>query len=191
MAWKVSDTIDIDTLANLLRDPSFDDFWPSYENYVTQEERDAFRAAQSEGYSEEEAEDAANRAGAEASDRVRRAWVEAVVSVAQDLFQNYGLTLIPKDDSRGVPEFRRSLPHHFKVMPETSWNDAAEKILETINGVGLFEFRSLRDFLDSGPYTAREAVLSHLHYIRRYPDVYGGPSVISMFYDIIADDLRG
>ena len=56
-----------------------------------------------------------------------------------------------------------------------------EKIRETINGVGDFHFSSLREFLDSGPYTARQAVLGHLRSIRSYPAVYGGSGAHQMY----------
>lgn len=46
---------------------------------------------------------------------------------------------------------------------------------------GDFHFDSLREFLASGPYTARQAVLSHLGYLKRHPHVYGGPSPRQMY----------
>lgn len=71
--------------------------------------------------------------------------------------------------------------YDFKIVPSNSWDDAANKIRETINGVGTFHFNNLREFLSSGPYTARQAVLSHLGYIKRYPDVYGGSGARQLY----------
>lgn len=62
------------------------------------------------------------------------------------------------------------------VEPKVSWEDSAKQIVKVINGIGYFHFNSLREFLDSGPYTAREAVEGHLHHMARYGEVYGGPS---------------
>jgi hypothetical protein len=45
--------------------------------------------------------------------------------------------------------------------------------MEIVNGVGYFHFDNLKDFLDSGPYTPREAVLSHLHWLKDRAEVYG------------------
>lgn len=58
------------------------------------------------------------------------------------------------------------------------WEDAADKIRETINGVGYFTFYSLREFLESGPYTARQAALSHLHCVLPPPDRDGATAVL-------------
>jgi hypothetical protein len=35
--------------------------------------------------------------------------------------------------------------------------------------------------LSSGPYTAKQAVLSHLGYIKRYPDVYGSTGARQLY----------
>jgi hypothetical protein len=64
--------------------------------------------------------------------------------------------------------------------PAETWRDAAQAIMETINGVGPFRFRSLGEFLKSGPYSPCEAVMEHLHWIKRYPDVYGSHSARSI-----------
>jgi len=63
------------------------------------------------------------------------------------------------------------------VRPKVRWKYSAKCVMETINGVGLFHFNNLPEFLDSGPYTERAAVLTHLHWLKRYPDVYGSGSI--------------
>jgi hypothetical protein len=67
-----------------------------------------------------------------------------------------------------------------KVKPKEDWKKSASEILETVNGVGYFHFVNLNEFLNSGPYTPRAATLLHLHYIKRYPDVYGSNSIRSL-----------
>jgi hypothetical protein len=62
------------------------------------------------------------------------------------------------------------------ISPRTSWNKSADKIRALINGVGMFYFASLGEFLRSGPYTAKEAVIGHIGLIKRYSDVYGETS---------------
>ena len=109
----------------------------------------------------------------EARDEVFRKYHDALNNVADNLFEQHGLTLVPVGKER--------TPYEFRIVPKKSWADAAEQIRETINGVGMFHFNSLKEFLDSGPYTARQAVLQHLHYIKRHPDVYGERSARDQF----------
>lgn len=103
-------------------------------------------------------------------------WHRAVLSAAKALFREHDLDLVPRTG-------RGRLPYEFKVrpLPGKSWEDAADKIRKTINGVGDFYYGSLREYLKSGPYTAREAVLSDLHWIESYPDVYGTKSAKRMY----------
>ena len=42
-----------------------------------------------------------------------------------------------------------------------------------VNGVDYFHFGTLKEFLDSGPYSGREAVLNHIGYIPQWAEVYG------------------
>jgi hypothetical protein len=76
------------------------------------------------------------------------------------------------------PHMDRS--YEYEVNPKTTWEAAADAVRHTINGVGYFHFNTLEEFMDSGPYTAREATLSHLHWLKRWPDVYGEESVSRM-----------
>jgi hypothetical protein len=122
-----------------------------------------------------EGEEAQLEAEREAQDEVYAQWYDAVESTASKLFEEHGLELQPaagKNDKR---------PYELKIVPQKSWNDAADKVRETINGVGMFHFNNLREFLDSGPYTAREAVLGHLGAIKDYPAVYGGTGARQLY----------
>jgi hypothetical protein len=102
------------------------------------------------------------------SDHFRK-YHDAVLSVAEELFGTHGLLLIGKLRN-GKPVDR---PWEFRVQPKVSWDDAADHIRMTINGVGLFEFATLREFLVSGPYTGRRAVLNHLGWLWSWYEVYG------------------
>ena len=100
----------------------------------------------------------------------------ALESVGERLFGEHGLTLVEIRGGRGKKSYTRG----WKVVPTESWSKAAASIVNTINGVGQFEFNSLREFLESGPYTERQAVLSHLGWIRDWPRVYGSGTAESM-----------
>ena len=55
-------------------------------------------------------------------------------------------------------------------------NKAVKAILEIIEGEGIWGFSSVKEFLESGPYTPEEGVRSHLHYLlnaKLISDIYG------------------
>lgn len=97
-------------------------------------------------------------------------YTNALESVFEELLEHHGLTL-QKHKGEWL----------FRVVPKKDWKDAATEIAKTVNGVGFFYFRSIRDFLDSGPYTPRAAVLTHLHWVKHWPDVYEGTKASTMF----------
>jgi hypothetical protein len=113
----------------------------------------------------------------EAQQNLYNSWHDGVMYVAEKLFGEHGLILVPT--GRGAKKDR---PYFYKVMPEKSWQHAAGKIVNTINGVGMFRFDSVRDFVYvTSSKNVREAVLSHLRSIRDWPDVYGGRSASLLF----------
>ena len=158
---KTSTKIDVDRLVKMLGLPEWDDIDERNADYYHQAARGA------------EDEDAA---ADEVRDELFGKWYDAVTGVAERLFGEHGLELDPIGKGSKAPR-----PYYFKVVPKTNWNAAADKIRETINGVGYFHFNNLREFLDSGPYTATQAVLGHLGSISDYPSVYGGSSARSMY----------
>jgi len=174
MAAKASDKIDADELAKMFDLPTYDDLHEHNLDYIWETGNYAYKEALDDDASEEEAEAARDKAEQEADQELFENWHGALMSAADYLFEEHGLTLVPMRSGEDYP-------FEFRVAPETSWEDAAHKIVETINGVGYFHFDSLRDFLDSGPYTPRAATLEHLHYINRFPEVYGGHSARSIF----------
>jgi hypothetical protein len=161
---KTSDKITIDQLAKMFELPDWDRIDEMNQQHYWEMSRGA------------EGEEAQMEAEREAQDDVYGQWYDAVESVASKLFEEHGLELSPT--GKQGTEKRR---YDFKIVPSTSWDDAANKIRETINGVGDFHFNDLKEFLRSGPYSARQAVLSHLGYIRRYPAVYGGLGARQMY----------
>lgn len=94
----------------------------------------------------------------------------ALISCAEKLMADHGLVLKRQGESL-----------EWVVEPKTSWSDAANEIRKTVNGVGYFYFSSLDEFLDSGPYTPRSLVLTHLHWLKRHPEVYEGITMRRIF----------
>lgn len=168
-----TDKISMEQLAKDFGLPSWERLEELNEDYTGE----AFVAAQKEaladGQSEEDAEEAGMDAEQVVRDELFGKWHDGVISAVGDLFAEHGLELTSA--SKG------EYPFEYRVTPTTSWEDAALKIMTTINGVGQFEFNNLREFLDSGPYTPRQAVLSHLHWIKDWPEVYGERSARDRF----------
>lgn len=164
---QLSGKISIEQLAKMFGLPDWDRIDEMNQDYYWQ---------QAHGAGDEEAQLTAEQ---EAQGEVWAKWYDAVESAASKLFEEHGLELhgIVKGRDKG----RDRRPYEFKIVPTTSWNDAADKIRETVNGYGAFHFNNLREFLDSGPYTARQAVLEHLHWIKQYPAVYGSTSAQQMY----------
>jgi hypothetical protein len=162
----VKDTIDIDQLAVLFGLPSWDSVDEMNQQHYWEQNRGIT--------DEEEREEAEQRT----RDEVYAKWYDAVERTASDLFGEHGLELQPAGDwwpSARAKTRAEERPHLMKVVPSSSWEDAAEKLRETITGEGTFGFEDLREFLRSGSYTARQTVLTHLSWIRRHPAVFGGP----------------
>jgi hypothetical protein len=113
------------------------------------------------------------------------AWHHAVENTVKPLFNKHGLNLVPVS----VCGTDRT-PYEYHVMPIKDWADVCLNLIETINGVGYFHFNNLTEFLNSGPCTAKEAALSHLHWICRYPEVYGDESSIRTYKRSIDSYIR-
>jgi hypothetical protein len=168
----ISDIVTVDDLAGQFGAEHID----SFDERVSMNSETygyVYREALARGMTEEEAEEAARRAEDEEREEAVGRYADAITSVADRLYGEHGLELVPRNPRGGRA-------WEFKVVPRISWEDAANHIRETINGVGQFYFESLRDFLESGPWTARQAVLSHLHWIADWPRVYGSGTASSM-----------
>ena len=134
----------------------------------TWEQRDD-RIFESYGWDADASEEENLATEEESRDEAFRAYHDAVMSVTEEAFAEHGLML------EGVPFGRSPVAHpwYFRILPKHDWKDAASHIRETIDGFGLFVFGSLRNFLASGPYTPREAVLNHIGWIPDWYRVYG------------------
>lgn len=175
---KYSDTTDLDKLAKLFGIPTSDEL--SEMNDFSEAYSAGRREALADGATEDEADEKGLEYEQAEQDELYSRWSDGVTHVADELFGRHGLELSPKH-----PDKKSGRSFEYKIFPSKSWNDAANKIRETVNGVGDFHFNTLKEFLDSGPYTAREAVLSHLGYISDWPNVYGNSSPSRMYSDYV------
>ena len=127
---------------------------------------------------EEEIEEGGFEAERAAQDDVYRQWHGAVLYAAGYLFEAHGLELEPIA-VKGAPA--NALAYEFRIIPAKSWQDAADKIRETINGVGMFYFANVAEFISTTYGTARRTVLAHLYAIKDYPAVYGSASAMALY----------
>lgn len=120
----------------------------------------------------DEFEKVREEAGMAQSDEDYRRWKRAIEAALDYLFERHGLEMREETTEEGSVVI---------LEPAKSWGDAAKAVIETISGVGYFSFANVREFLESGPYTTKQAVLAHLDSISRYPEVYGDRSLRSVY----------
>lgn len=161
---KYSDKTNIDSLAKMFDIPDFTDLEDRNMDYFWEQ----CKHAGDDADDDEQREAAILKCEEEVRAEYFVTYHNALTAAADEAFDKADLILVPKGNHK--------YPFEFTVKPSKSWADSAAKILDIINGVGEFEFANLKEFLSSGPYTAREAVLAHIGYVRRYHDVYGDTS---------------
>lgn len=158
-------------------------------HYSDEARKYAYEQAIEDELDEEDAEEKGMDAEVEAQAEIANAYVDSAVSTIEDqLSEHFALNLIEvtKKDKKGKPTEER----RWQIKPLRTWKESLKLIVETINGVGYFHFNSVREFLDSGPYTEREGCLTHLHYLAQHGDVYGGQSLERQFERSLASALR-
>jgi hypothetical protein len=144
----------------------------------------AYKQATKDGEDEDKAEEARQEAEMEASDEISTAYIDAAIeTIENQLTEHFALDLT---EVKG----RKNEGMRFKIAPLRTWRESLGQIVETINGVGYYRFDSIREFLNSGPYTEREGVLTHLHYLSDYGRVYGDKSLQREFEDNLSHKLR-
>jgi hypothetical protein len=170
------EVFELHELAKLFNLPDINDFEFDGEAW-SQGYKEAIR----EGKSEDEAEEQARKWEESEQDEAFRHWKGAVEHVAEQLFEQHGMVLV--EEQKQIPKAKGGGSYTlYRVAPEKSWDDAMAKILDTIHGVGMFEFASLKEFRESGPYrSSKEAVLKHLHWMKDRPEVYGTTRPQAMF----------
>lgn len=153
-----SDKVNLDQLVYVFDLPTWDDIEELNRDYISE--------VAGNDYEDEDEQMAAQE---RVEEELYSQWHGAVIHAAERLFVEEGLELTPVGHHK--------YPYEYRIIPERSWNDALSKIVETINGVGMFRFSSVREFMESIPTrSARQAVLSHWHVAADSPEVYGGHS---------------
>lgn len=160
--------LDVDRLADLLGLSKWDDIYELNLDYIAEAGCDGRAEATKEGASEDDADNAASEAEERAADEIYTNWNRGVMAAADTLFDRHGLELVPV-----VRKGETGLPYRYRVKPKESWKDAAEHLRQTINGVGMFHYDSVKEFVHCASETVRGTVLTHLHWIKRHPHVYG------------------
>ena len=158
-----------------------DDVWEQViDNDYSYAEEEAVKALP-EDATEEQKEEA--RTGArdkcvnEECAEADRKYRDAIRIVAENLFAEHDLCLT-EVEKEGEESYFTVSP---KVKGYNGWYRAAQHIITTINGVGMFGFSSPRELKDSGPYESMpDAVMQHIHWIADYPEVYEGTKARSL-----------
>ena len=177
----VSDTFTFDRLCSAFgMEAGMEDYENLYErniDYFFSIQDEAEKEARRDGKDPAEAEEIGAEAAAEANDRMYGGYEAAAVGAIEKMAEEFfDLNVI---EIKATPK----TPTTYKVKPIKSWKQSGEKIVEAINGVGYFYFQNFKDLMRSGPYTEREAVLSHLHYLADVGSIYGAVSLQRKFDD--------
>lgn len=164
-------TITIDRMANLIsrKDKevlSVDDYMERLHENCSSVYAEVMRECLNEGMTEEEAETRATAAEEKENEHYARQYLNALESACEKMLEDHGLVMHELKTRPGV----------FKLRPVTTWKAAAARLVETINGVGMFYFGSVQEFADSMPDTVRGTVLQHLNWMCYRPEVYGDTS---------------
>ncbi len=121
------------------------------------------REAIDEGCSDEEAEEKAMAAeDAELAELVRK-YESDLVSIFENEAANLKLEISALKTKPGV----------YAITPKDSWAKSAQAVRSIVHGIAGWWFPSFREFLDSGPYTPRQAVDAHLGYLGEQWKLYG------------------
>jgi len=177
----VSDTFTFDRLCSAFGlKAGMEDYEDLHHNnidYFFSIQDEAEKEARRDGKDPAEAEEIGAEAAAEANDRMYGGYEAAAVGAIEKMAEEFfDLNVI---EIKATPK----TPTTYKVKPIKSWKQSGEKIVEAINGVGYFYFQNFKDLMRSGPYTEREAVLSHLHYLADVGSIYGAVSLQRKFED--------
>jgi len=162
--------------------PNYDDIEEYNLDYLSEVRSYAHKEAIDDGHSDDKAEEIADKAEAEEMDNLYRQWENGVTSAIEYLFNNHKLNFVIKEEKKlhkdkNGKEWPYTIKHYF-ISPENSWEDAANAIKETINGVGMFYFTDLQEFIGS---SAQETICMHLHWLKDYPRVYGTSNVHTIY----------
>lgn len=172
----------IEELADMLGLPGWDDYYERNFDYFAEKYYIPSMQEQERMYEEEgldpddffdEIEDRALEALSEGEAEEYQNYCYAVEHVANELGQQVFLEF-DVQCNRDVVD----------VIVEEDSRDAAQAVVDLINGVGLMTVMSVEDLMEQEGYESyEELVLDHVHYISQIPEVYGEASAERQFYD--------
>lgn len=119
---------------------------------------------------EQAAETAREKAEGEASDELYRSYKNACDTALERYLEHFAMAFVDNGDGT------------IEITPTETWEKVAHEVVETINGVGYFYFSSVDEFVSTNScQDAREAVESHLHWLKDYGAVYGDRSPVRIY----------
>lgn len=186
MSKRINNEITLEEIARLMDVDCPGDYWERIDDSSNWcEHRKYFLTENKDKYNTfEELEEAAdeyanNHTDLEQSESYDK-YCDALLFAFRDLLSKHKLNLEEKLVSYKNRKYGKYIKFFVVPFVNGSWRDACGELIETINGVGYFYFSSVKHFLDSGPYSPKEAVMSHLHWMKRHHEVYGDPSPRSL-----------
>ena len=162
MNTREKDTYTLDDVCDLLDVMSWDE-WENKTPDGTCTYSYIYGESLENGLTEFEAEEKALAAESIERDEHYHRWRKALMSVAETYFRYHKMGIRPMRDGC-----------RFKIT-SANWGAAAEAIRQTINGV-----KDSIPLRSSRKRSSRKIALQHIHWIKRYGDVYGEYSPSSM-----------
>jgi len=130
-------------------------------DWLWEVKNNAEKQAKEDGYSDEESEKIGEQAENEEGNSLFEKYRSAVENTINYLLDFHDLELIR--NKKG-----------YYIETTSTWEKSCGKIAVTISGVGMFEYNSAKELKEVGPYKSyAEACISHIHWVKDYPRVYG------------------
>lgn len=141
--------------------PTWDEFDDWNLDYYEEEYQRAYALAVKDGYSDEAGEGIADDARDKITSETYMDWSKSIARTINYLLGFHHLKLVLEEKK-------------VYIKATEPWEKAASQTAETITGYGPFVYTNAEGLRAAGPYLSYcEAVIKHLHWFRRYPDVYG------------------
>ncbi len=170
--------IEREKMAKLLGLPSWEDVdelnWGNFADAGEYAYTEAFKEFSCEGdeVAQEKAEEARESGSTVAANEMYSSYESACDRAFEVYLRYHGMEFTAAEGEAWMLE----------ITPLESWEKSAACVRETIEGVGMFGYDSLEDFIGSSSCEdARDVVESHLHWLKRYGEVYGNDSPIRIY----------
>lgn len=162
LGLKNFDTLDMLIRVMSLDIDSIEDFEECNWDYLSEIRSNAIKNAIEDGHSDEVAELKGDEAEQEEMHDNSEKYLSAVMRTLNYLLNFHHIELEALDKG------------YYLTFKGLSWKQTAQQVAETISGHGMFYYEDAQALKDVGPYkTFCEAALTHLHWFKHYPSVYG------------------